>query len=342
MNERVGAAAAINRHFQDGETTCHHLSKRLPDNSTIFAAEATSITLALNYYQHMGPVHQDEVVYFDAMSCLQAIEVEDTEKPFLCHFMNLLWLLNDKGTLVRLCWIPSHSGIEGNERVDQLAKQTLDQDTDPLANIHYTDLKPLGNSYIQKLVQTKWDVAVHGRDLYLVKPTSGPPKKYQHLTRAEKVVITRLRIDHTKATKFFNLSRITVKHWASTICSWSVEFYRNARNTTQFTGGNHAKLPSSRWRRSYRRRAPSNRRHPVKLPSSVIWDEFAYRRLAANLSGIIVQKREQIRVCRFGARCTMPPCFSVVNLREIGGRKEARAGKNFSKRAAASAPSWRR
>ena len=94
--------------------------------------------------------------------------------------------------------------------------------------------------------------------------------------------------------------------------------------------------------RSYRRRAPSYRRHPIKLPSSVIWDKFAYRRLAANLSGIIVQKREKVRVCRFCARRTIPPCFSVVNFREIGGRKEAREGKNFSKRAAASAPSWQR
>ena len=74
MNERVGAAAVINRHFQDGETTCRQLSKRLPDNSTIFAAEATAITLALNYYRHMGPVHHDVVVYSDSMSCLQAIE----------------------------------------------------------------------------------------------------------------------------------------------------------------------------------------------------------------------------------------------------------------------------
>ena len=32
------------------------------------------------------------------MSCLQAIEGEDTENPFICHIMNLLWLLNDKGT----------------------------------------------------------------------------------------------------------------------------------------------------------------------------------------------------------------------------------------------------
>ena len=89
MNERVGAVAVINRHFQNGETTCRQLSKRLPDNSTIFAAEATAISLAFNYYQHMGPVHHDVVVYSDSMSCLQAIEGEDTDNPFICHIMNL-------------------------------------------------------------------------------------------------------------------------------------------------------------------------------------------------------------------------------------------------------------
>ena len=50
-------------------------------------------------------------------------------------------------------------------------------------------------------------MAVHGRDLYLLKPTLGTPKKFQHLTRAEAVVITRLRIGHTKATKSHILSR---------------------------------------------------------------------------------------------------------------------------------------
>ena len=98
MNEKVGAAAVINRHFQNGETTCRQLSKRLPDNSTIFAAETTAISLAPNYYQHMGPVNHDVVVYSDSMSCLQAIEGEDTENPFICHIMNLLWSLSDKGT----------------------------------------------------------------------------------------------------------------------------------------------------------------------------------------------------------------------------------------------------
>ena len=96
INERVGAAAVINRHFQNGETTCRQLSKRLPNNSTIFAAEATAITLALDYYRYMDPVKHNVVVYSDSMSCLQAIEGEDTENPLICHIMNLLWALSDK------------------------------------------------------------------------------------------------------------------------------------------------------------------------------------------------------------------------------------------------------
>ena len=46
-------------------------------------------------------------------------------------------------------------------------------DTDPLASVDYTYLKPLVNSYIQQLVQTQWDVVIRGRDLYLGKPTLG-------------------------------------------------------------------------------------------------------------------------------------------------------------------------
>ena len=80
-----------------------------------------------------------------------------------------------------------------------LSKNTLDQDIDPLASVHYTGLKPLVNSYIHQLVRTKWDADVHPRDLYLLKPTLGPPKKFQHLTRAEEVVTTRFRIGHTKS-----------------------------------------------------------------------------------------------------------------------------------------------
>ena len=52
-----------------------------------------------------------------------------------------------------------------------------------------------------------WCSCTTQKSLYLVKPTVGPPNKFHHLTRAEEVVITRIRIGHTKATKSYTLSR---------------------------------------------------------------------------------------------------------------------------------------
>ena len=61
--------------------------------------------------------------------------------------------------------------------------------------------------YTADSLDTLFDVSINGTDLYLLKPTLGPPKIFRHLTRAEEVVIIRLRIGHTKATKSHILSR---------------------------------------------------------------------------------------------------------------------------------------
>ena len=118
--------------------------------------------------------------------------------------MNLLRLLSNKGPSLRFCWIPSHCGIEWNERVDQLAKEILGHDTAPLANAHYADLKPPVNSYIQQLFKYP----------YLLKPTLVPTNEFRHLTRAEEFVITRLRIIRAKITKSHILSGVppTTRH----------------------------------------------------------------------------------------------------------------------------------
>ena len=125
------------------------------------------------------------VIYSDSLSCLQAIQGEDTEHPLMCRIMNLLLKLSDKGTHVKLCWIPSKCGVEGNEAVDKLAKESLHLDIDALLGIYHADLKPLFKAYVQQLVQVKWDVEVHGRDLYLLKANLLPPDRCTHLKRTE-------------------------------------------------------------------------------------------------------------------------------------------------------------
>ena len=144
----------------------------------------------------------------DFLLLLYSYYMQDLNWQFCCWNWSYLMLGVQINTIwkvvmhiaYRFCWLPSHCGIERNEIVDQLAKETLDHDIDPLTTAHYANLKPLVNSYIQQ-VKIKWDVSIHGRDLYLLKPTLGPPERFRHLTRAEEVVITWLWIGHTKATK---------------------------------------------------------------------------------------------------------------------------------------------
>ena len=104
----------------------------------------------------MDPVQHDIIVYPDAMSCLQVIEVEDNENPYICSLPDHepFWVLSDKGTCVWFWWVPSYCGIEGNEIVDQLAKETLDYDTGPVTTVVYEDLNPLVNYYMQQKVQS--------------------------------------------------------------------------------------------------------------------------------------------------------------------------------------------
>ena len=140
------------------------------------------------------------------MPCLQAIGGEDAQPP---TSFAISWTSSGHWATkasVRFCWVPSHYGIKGNKIVDQLAKETLDHDIDLLTTVYYADLKPLLSPYIKQEVQTKWDVFIHGGDLYFVKPILGPPKKFQHMTRAKGIVITRLWIGLTEATKSHILS----------------------------------------------------------------------------------------------------------------------------------------
>ena len=185
--------------------------------------------------------------------------------------MNLLWKLNDKGTHVKFCWIPSHCGIEGNEAADKLAKKSLGLNIDALLGIYHADLKPQVNAYVQQLTQVKWDVEVHGRDLYLLKANLAPPDRYKHLKRAEEVAMTRLRIGHCKATKGHIVSRgppAVCHHCGSTLSREHIllecgtvqelrgEFYEADSLTSLFECVRPLAIIGGRWWEAFKRDVP--------------------------------------------------------------------------------------
>uniref|UniRef100_A0A8D8VSU1 RNase H type-1 domain-containing protein n=1 Tax=Cacopsylla melanoneura TaxID=428564 RepID=A0A8D8VSU1_9HEMI len=96
-------------------------------------------------------------------------------------------------------WCPSHIGIKGNETVDHAAANpTLS--LSPLKTSSAQDY----NSFINKIIKTRWqnswnDIPLSNK-LKQLKPFVEPWDSSNRNSRIEEVIITRIRIGHTRLT----------------------------------------------------------------------------------------------------------------------------------------------
>ena len=103
-----------------------------------------------------------------------------------------------KNNSIVLTWVPSHIGIQRNERTDKAAKKGLQTHISNI-KIPYIDLKPLINKFILKKWQKSWNNQTQNK-LHHIQDTIGEwPAGYRR-NRKEEVIISRLRIGHTYIT----------------------------------------------------------------------------------------------------------------------------------------------
>ena len=140
--EKVGCAAAK---YDD----CKQM--RIPDGSSVFTAEAKAIDLALDFVNTC--TYTDKYVIFsDSLSVLQALSHTSSKNSQIQHLLLKHHEISSSKTVI-YCWIPSHIGIYGNEKVDKNAKESL--------NLEVTDFKiPFNNfkPFINKYVCDKWQI----------------------------------------------------------------------------------------------------------------------------------------------------------------------------------------
>ena len=103
------------------------------------------------------------------------------------------------------CWIPSHIGISNNERVDKKAKESLNLEQTGF-KIPFNNFKPFINRYIFDKWQTSWNETPVDK-LKEIKPIIKESKSVISSIRREAVVLTRLRIGHTRITHSWLLNR---------------------------------------------------------------------------------------------------------------------------------------
>ena len=99
------------------------LLKRLPNESSIYSAEVIAIDLAMNIIVNHKP--SKFIIYSDFKSVLQALQNKDSSTPLITRLLDKMNTLSKNNSII-LTWIPSHIGIQGNERADSCKKSIPD------------------------------------------------------------------------------------------------------------------------------------------------------------------------------------------------------------------------
>ena len=118
-DERVGAGViTVSKHKPS-----FSIARRLHNFASIFTAELYAIKIALLSLKTCRNVTC--TIYSDSLSAIQAITNQARHRIIL-DIMEINEQLINKRIMVKICWLPGHVGIAGNEQADKKAKQSYD------------------------------------------------------------------------------------------------------------------------------------------------------------------------------------------------------------------------
>ena len=184
QDEKV-ACAVISPNFTD--------SIRLPDNSSIFTAEAKAIDIAL--YHIRDQPEKQFIIYSDSLSVLRSLNNLDHRNPLIRQIFRKYNYLSSFKEIV-FCWLPSHTNIRGNELADLEAKSALSLSITNL-KIPHSDFKSNIHQYVMDKCQSVWEEQT-GNKLHELKPDFSSKCSFLGYSRQIQTKITRCRIGHTR------------------------------------------------------------------------------------------------------------------------------------------------
>ena len=178
----------------------------LPPEATVFSAELTAIIMAINQIKSSNSKQSMKfVIYSDSRSAVESLKNYEMRNPLVLEIKQQLNKLYSRGVDIEICWIPAHVGIPGNEKADEKAKSGI---TSPIFNykLPVKDYIPLLKQYIRTKWQIMWDNEHENNKLKCIKPNV---KLWGSSVQNEKqveVILTRLRIGHTRLTHGYLMS----------------------------------------------------------------------------------------------------------------------------------------
>lgn len=174
-------------------------------DTEVFTTEAVAILEALKYGR--STTYKHICIMTDSASVLRTIQHRKWPQqmnPIVVEIINTLIEIKRNGVHVKLCWIKGHCGIQPNDTVDQLAKESCEdgQIYKPILTI-----EDLVNISRRKILKHEWNR--YWEETYLMKSTqyayihpvaSDQISWYKNctLSRHYRSTIARLKFGHGK------------------------------------------------------------------------------------------------------------------------------------------------
>ena len=193
---------------QDEKVACFVISPnftdsiRLPDNNSIFTAEAKAIDIALYHIRDQS--EKQFIIYSDSLSVLKSLEDLHHRIPLIQQILKKYYLSVSKEII--FCWLPIHINTRGNELADLEAKSALSLVIN--FKIPYSDFKSNIRQYINNKCQSIWEKQTQNK-LNEIKPNFNSKCTFSNYSRREQTKITRCRIGHTRITLSYILKKGT-------------------------------------------------------------------------------------------------------------------------------------
>jgi ribonuclease HI len=131
---------------------------RLQEPFGVFTAEITALLTALRFVGSGQP--GEFLILTNILSSIEALrspKISPRTHSVVYECKEALWRLQANQFVVRLMWVPAHVGIDGNEMVDRIAKESAASGNLYRGGVLECDLYPQIKACLLKDWQSRWD-----------------------------------------------------------------------------------------------------------------------------------------------------------------------------------------
>lgn len=196
-NNNVGCSAIID--------SCK-IKYKLPGITSNFTAETFAIGVALNHI--VQSKEENFLLFTDSLSAIKSLSTLYTKDDVIKTAQFTSTLIKNQNKNVVVVWIPSHIGIKGNEEADRAAKEAASSALETRDVYTYSDVSTYLKSQAYMMWTELWE-ATEGNKLKAIKQDLKSWKTSYRGNRREEVVLTRLRIGHSRLTHGYLIERMT-------------------------------------------------------------------------------------------------------------------------------------